>query len=54
MGTFDLMTSLPFLTPQFGTRIVFGIASLSFTAGGNYIGGIGGGNLDFVIGVILI
>jgi len=49
-----LITSFPFLTPQFGTRIVFGIASFSLTAGGNYMGGIGGGNYDFFIGGILI
>jgi len=45
-GTFDLMTSLPFFTPQLGINIVFGVVSLSLNAGGSRIGGMGGGTLD--------
>lgn len=45
-GTFDLMTSFPFFTPQLGIKIVFGVVSLSLNAGGSWIGGIGGGTLD--------
>jgi hypothetical protein len=44
-GTFDFMTSFPFLIPQFGIKMVFAVLSLSLKAGGSWIGGMGGGTL---------
>lgn len=46
------MTSFPFFTPQLGIKMVFGVFSRSFTAGGSEIGGMGGGYLGFIRGGI--